>query len=125
MKNNNNNNNKNIRSNLSLGMYGNLSKIIVTLKLKTHLSFMRTHAMILFNKKSMVIFYNQCYYDETNNAPSLATSDTIDNEEWSLDMLYDNALDDGPMILDNHPCLKNEDINDELTAHDDALISKS
>jgi hypothetical protein len=27
------------------------------------------------------------------------------SEEYVLDMLYDNALDDGPMIVDAPPCL--------------------
>jgi hypothetical protein len=27
------------------------------------------------------------------------------SEEYVLDMLYDNALDDGPMIVDGPPCL--------------------
>jgi hypothetical protein len=27
------------------------------------------------------------------------------SENYVLDMLYDNALDDGPMILDDPPCL--------------------
>ena len=34
-----------------------------------------------------------CFYDSKND------------EEHGLDMLYDNALDDGPMLIDNPPCL--------------------
>ena len=54
------------------------------------------------------------------------------NEECVLDMLYDNALDDGPVLLDDPPCLtmiKNscEDrYNDKLpTGQDDTLIHES
>ena len=37
------------------------------------------------------------FFDPNNNFD--------DNEEYVLDMLYDNALDDGPMLFDDHPCL--------------------
>ena len=34
------------------------------------------------------------------------TSPSSKNDvEYGLDMLYDNALDDGPMLIDNPPCL--------------------
>jgi hypothetical protein len=36
---------------------------------------------------------------------SNATSEIIDKKECCLDMLYDTALDDGPMLIDNPPCL--------------------
>ena len=80
-------------------------------------------------QKSFVIYENPCYYDETNNAPLLfndATSELIDdNEECCLNMLYDNALDDGPMLIDNPTCLEVtilcEDKNDILAAHDSTL----
>jgi hypothetical protein len=39
-------------------------------------------------------------------------------------MLYDTALDDGPMLIDNPPCL-HEDRNDILVIHNDALIYES
>jgi hypothetical protein len=59
---------------------------------------------------SFVIYDNPCYYDETSNAPLLSSNSTsklIENdEECVLDMLYDNALDDGPMLIDNPPCLE-------------------
>jgi hypothetical protein len=52
------------------------------------------------------------------------------SEECVLDMLYDNALDDGPTILDDPPCLEiaattYEDKNDTLDASDDTLIHES
>jgi hypothetical protein len=56
-----------------------------------------------------MVLYDNRYYDETNNAPLLfnATSELIDdNEECCLNMLYDNALDDAPMLIDNPPCLE-------------------
>jgi hypothetical protein len=60
-------------------------------------------------ESQMVIYKNPSYY-ETNNAPLLASNTTSkitdDNENCVLDMLYDNALDDGPMLIDNHPCLE-------------------
>ena len=47
-------------------------------------------------------------------------------------MLYDNAFDDGPMLVDNHPCLTMvtslcEDTNNNalLAGCDDTLIQKS
>jgi hypothetical protein len=39
-------------------------------------------------------------------------------------MLYDTALDDGPMLIDNPPCL-HEDRNNILVIHDDTLIHES
>jgi hypothetical protein len=39
-------------------------------------------------------------------------------------MLYDNALDDGPILIDNSPCI-HEDKNDELAGCDDTLIYES
>jgi hypothetical protein len=39
-------------------------------------------------------------------------------------MLYDNGIDDGHMLIDNPPCL-HEDENDILVIHDDALIHES
>jgi hypothetical protein len=41
-----------------------------------------------------------------------------------LDILYDNASDDGPILIDNSPCIL-EDKNDELAGCDDALIHES
>ena len=49
-----------------------------------------------------VIFDNPCYCDESNDAHLfMPTTDIYDNEEFCLDNLYDNALDDGPMLLDD------------------------
>ena len=84
-------------------------------------------------KNSMVLYDNSCYYDETNNAPLLsinATSELIDdNEEYCLNMLYNNALDDGPMLIDKPPCLVVaklcEDKNDILSICDSALTHES
>ena len=84
-------------------------------------------------QKSFVIYDNPCYYDETNNAPLLSintTSELIDdNEEYCLNMLYDNALDDGPMLIDKPPCLVVaklcEDKNDILAVCDSALTHES
>jgi len=75
-----------------------------------------------YDQHTMVTYENPCYYDEIYNAPLL---DSNDNEECCLDMLYDNALDDGPMPNDNPPCIIHEDRNDTLVIHDDTLISKS
>jgi hypothetical protein len=52
---------------------------------------------------------------------SNTSSKISDDKECCLDMLYDTALDDGPMLIDNPPCL-DEDRNDILVIHDDALI---
>jgi hypothetical protein len=57
----------------------------------------------------MVIYENPSYY-ETNSAPLLSNNATSkitdDNENCVFDMLYDSALDDGPMLIDNPPCLE-------------------
>jgi hypothetical protein len=54
---------------------------------------------------SFVINDNPCYYDETSNAPLLSSNSTSklteNDEECVLDMLCDNALDDGLMLIDN------------------------
>ena len=84
-------------------------------------------------KNSMVLYDNQCYYDETNNVPLLcnATSELIDdNKECCLNMLYDNSLDDGPMLIDNPPCLELvttlcEDKNDILVVCENTLTNES
>jgi hypothetical protein len=52
---------------------------------------------------------------------SNATSEIIDKKGCCLNMLYDTALDDGPMLIDNPPYL-HEDRNDILIINDDALI---
>jgi hypothetical protein len=61
------------------------------------------------NETQMVIYENPSYY-EINDAPLLASNATSeitdDNENCFLDMLYDNALDDGPMLIDNPSCLE-------------------
>jgi hypothetical protein len=51
-------------------------------------------------------------------------------EEYVLDMLYDNALDDGTMMLDDPPCSEIaitmcEDENDMVAISDDTLIHES
>jgi hypothetical protein len=57
----------------------------------------------------MVIYENPSYY-EISDAHLLASNATSkitnDNENCVLDKLYDNALDDGPMLIDNPPCLE-------------------
>ena len=54
-----------------------------------------------------------CFYDsdDEEDYQSMPNENTIDNdfkdnEDYGLDMLYDNALDDGPMLIDNPPCLE-------------------
>ncbi len=51
------------------------------------------------------------------------------DEEYGLDMLYDNALDDGPMLIDKPPCLVVtklcEDKNDILAVCDGTLTHES
>ena len=85
-------------------------------------------------QKSFVIYDNPCYYDETNNAPLLFNNTTSelmdDNEECCLNVLYDNALDDGPMLIDNPTCLEVvtklcEDKNDILAVYDSTLTHES
>jgi hypothetical protein len=61
------------------------------------------------NEIQMVIYENPSYY-EINDAPLLASNTTSeisnDNENCVLDILYDIVLDDGPMLIDNPPCLE-------------------
>jgi hypothetical protein len=67
-------------------------------------------------QNSIIIFENPC---------TSAINGIINNKECCLNMLHDNALDDGPYILsDNFPCIY-EDKNDELADFDDALIHES
>ena len=52
------------------------------------------------------------------------------NEECVLDMLYDDAFDEGPILLDNLPCLEIvtslwEDKNDILVVCNDTLTHES
>jgi hypothetical protein len=55
---------------------------------------------------------------------SNTNSEIIDKKECCLDMLYDNALDDGTMLIDNPSCL-HEDRNDILVIRDDSVIHES
>jgi hypothetical protein len=61
------------------------------------------------NETQMVIYENPSYY-EINDAPLLASNATSkitnDNENCVLGKLYDNALDDGPMLINNPPYLE-------------------
>ena len=51
---------------------------------------------------STVIYDNPCYFDKSYHNPLFVPSmDILDNEEFCLESLYDNALDDGPMLLDD------------------------
>ena len=36
------------------------------------------------------------------------SNNDFDNNEYVLDMQHDNALDDGPALLDDPLCLKND-----------------
>jgi hypothetical protein len=63
-------------------------------------------------------------YDDAPMMASNSTNEIIDNKECCLDMLYDTALDDDPMLIDNPPCL-HEDRNEILVIHDDVLIHES
>jgi hypothetical protein len=66
---------------------------------------------------------NPSYFDAPL-LPSNDTSEIIDEKECSLNMLYDTALDDGPMLIGNPTCL-HEDRNDILAIHDDTLIHEN
>jgi hypothetical protein len=66
-------------------------------------------------QNSIIIFLNPC---------TSTINGIIDNKECCLNMLYDNALDDGPILIDNSPCI-HVDTNDELACCDDALIYES
>ena len=82
-----------------------------------------------------VVIDETYYSDESND--DMPINDIValnnyfdENEECVLDMLYDNALDDGPILLDNPPCLEIatklwEDKNDKLAGCDDTLIHET
>ena len=54
------------------------------------------------NDFATVIYDNPCYFDKSYDNPLFATTiDIHDNEEVCLENLYDNALDDGPMLFDD------------------------
>jgi hypothetical protein len=57
-------------------------------------------------QRSFVIYNNYWYIDESHNAPlHMLTSEIIDNnEECHVDMFYDKALNDSPILLNNPPC---------------------
>ena len=62
--------------------------------------------------QNSLVFYGTCYYDESDEDTPIIDFDVPnnafdDNEEFAFDMIYDNALDDGPILLDNPPCLEN------------------
>ena len=53
------------------------------------------------NDFATVIYDNPCYFDRSYDNPLfIPTIDMHDDEEICLQNLYDNALDDGPMLLD-------------------------
>ena len=60
---------------------------------------------------------------------NIIDNDLKNYEEYGMDMLYDNALDDGPMLIDNPHCLVVtalcEDKNDILAACDNTLTHES
>ena len=82
-----------------------------------------------------VIIDSDLYSDESDDHMPIIdivapNNNFDDNEECVLDMLYDNALDDGPILLDNPLCLEIvthscEEKIDTLAVHDNTLISKS
>ena len=54
--------------------------------------------------QNSLVFYGTCYYDESNDDMSIINFEVPNNDfdnEYVLDMQYDNALDDGPILLDN------------------------
>jgi hypothetical protein len=62
------------------------------------------------NYIATIIYDNPCYFDKSYDNPLfIPTIDMHDNEEVCLEKLYDNALDDGPMLLDiiNYNATKN------------------
>jgi hypothetical protein len=50
-----------------------------------------------------------CYYSEESNDDDddfvIPNNDLDDYDEYVLDMIYDNALDDSPILLDHTLCL--------------------
>jgi hypothetical protein len=52
------------------------------------------------NDFATVIYDNSCYFDKSYDNPLFVpTIDIHDNEEFCLENLYDNALDDGPLFF--------------------------
>ena len=87
-------------------------------------------------KNSIVIdeHVNETYYLSDESDDDIPMDDVVspnndfyDYEECVLDILYDNALDDGPILHDNPPCLEivtslREDKNDIHAICYDTLI---
>ena len=83
------------------------------------------------------VFIDTTHYHSDKSNDDMTICDIVspnnnfdNNEECVLDMLYDNALDDGPILLDNPPYLEIvthscEDKNDIPAVHDNTLVSKS
>ena len=61
------------------------------------------------NNVATVIYDNPCYFATYDSPLFIPTIDMHDNVEVCLENLYDNALDDGPMLLDviNYNATKN------------------
>ena len=69
------------------------------------------------NNYATVIYDNPCYFDKSyDNALFVPDVEMHGTKEFCLANVYDKALDDGPMLLDNINCTTNENgIGDFLT----------
>ena len=64
-----------------------------------------------------VVYDNPCYFDESYDIPLFVSNfEMHGTKEFCLENVYDKALDDGPMLLDNINCTTNENgIGEVLT----------
>ena len=69
------------------------------------------------NNYATVIYYNPCYFDKSYDNPLFVSNyEMHGTKEFCLENVYDKALDDGPMLLDNINCTTNENgIGEVLT----------
>ena len=69
------------------------------------------------NNYATIIYDNPCYFDKTHNNPLYVPNFEMHNiKEVCLENVYDKALDDGPLLLDNINCTTNENgIGEVLT----------
>ena len=69
------------------------------------------------NNYATIIYDNPCYFDKFYDNPLFVPNfEMHGTKEFFLENVYNKALDDGPMLLDNIDCTTNENgIGEVLT----------
>jgi hypothetical protein len=96
-----------------------------------------TQAQAILAHETSYVDDRLCFYDSDDEEEyqRMPNENNIDNnfkddEEYGLDMFYDSTLDDGPVLLDDPPCLEIvtnlwEDKDDMLAVCDNTLTHES